>query len=55
MSVKEESAEMYQTISNCSLCGRKVWKGYFRMVPDSIQSMKIEIICWRCKLFGKKG
>ena len=44
----------YIKINHCSQCGRKVWKGYFKMFPDPVQSMVIKIVCWRCKLFGKK-
>lgn len=51
----ERSENLYIKTSHCSLCGRKLWKGYFLMVPDVIQSMLIKIVCWRCKLWGKKG
>lgn len=49
----EQSENLYVTTSHCDLCGRKLWKGYFLMVPDVIQSMVIKIVCWRCKLWGK--
>jgi hypothetical protein len=51
----ERSDPLYVKTTHCDLCGRKLWKGYFLMVPDVIQSMAIKIVCWRCKLFGKKG
>ncbi len=50
----ERSETLYVKTTHCDLCGRKLWKGYFLMVPDVIQSMRIKIVCWRCKWFGKK-
>lgn len=50
----ERSDDLYVKVSHCDLCGRKLWKGYFLMVPDEVQSMAIKVVCWRCKLFGKK-
>lgn len=50
----ERSEDLYFKVSHCDLCGRKLWKGYFLMVPDEVQSMAIKVVCWRCKLFGKK-
>jgi len=52
--MKEHSDPPYVKTTRCELCGRKLWKGYFLLVPDQIQSMAIRIVCWRCKLFGKK-
>lgn len=45
----------YISIKHCELCGRKVWKGYFLMAADEVQSMIIRLVCWRCKLHGKKS
>jgi len=50
----EQTENPYIKVARCELCGRKLWKGYFLMVPDQIQSMLIKIVCWRCKLFGRK-
>ncbi|MBI3610012.1 MAG: hypothetical protein HY204_04810 [Nitrospirae bacterium] len=55
MNGTERSDDLYVKFSRCDQCGRKLWKGYFLMVPDEIQSMRITIVCWRCKLFGKKN
>ncbi|HET6465849.1 MAG TPA: hypothetical protein VLY20_07340 [Nitrospiria bacterium] len=53
--MSQRSEDLYVITSHCDLCGRKLWKGYFLMVPDEIQSMAIKVVCWRCKLFGKKN